>query len=173
MLKFLQSSFCYKRNDSKVTHSQGSSVFSLVFDMAAQAALLPRGECTDVTALLATAHCQDREEPQSWLPSEIFFSRGPFLTFLLHLLQYCSCCLFLVFWLQSMRDLSSPTRERTCTLCSRRRSLNHWTTRKCGSTFCGPLWSGQVPWPQLLKAEGYKSGAQVQTWKFPLTLSSH
>ena len=48
--------------------SQGSSVFFLVFDMAAKAALLPRGECSEVTA-----HCQFRDEPQSWLPRFFFF----------------------------------------------------------------------------------------------------
>ena len=36
----------------------------------------------------------------------------------------------LVFWLQGMRDLSSPTRDRTLTPCIGRRSLNHWTTRE-------------------------------------------
>lgn len=75
----------------RVILSQGSSVLFLVFEMAAKAALLPRGECSEVTA-----HCQFREEPQSWL-SRFLFSCGPFLTFLLHLLQYCSCCLFFVF----------------------------------------------------------------------------
>ena len=134
--------------------SQGSSVFFLVFDMAAKAALLPRGECSEVTA-----HCQFRDEPQSWLPRFFFFMWTIFKHF------YCICyniapvAYFSFFWLQGMRDLSSPTREPACTPCSRR-SLNHWTTRKC-------------PWPQLLKAEGYMSGAQVQTWKFPLTLSRH
>ena len=31
---------------------------------------------------------------------------------------------------QGMWDLSSPTRDRTCTPCSGRQSLNHWTTRE-------------------------------------------
>ena len=36
----------------------------------------------------------------------------------------------LVFWLRGMWDLSSPTRDRTCTPCIGRRSLNHWTARE-------------------------------------------
>ena len=36
----------------------------------------------------------------------------------------------LVFWLQGTWDLSSLTRDRTCTPCFGRRSLNHWTTRE-------------------------------------------
>ena len=36
----------------------------------------------------------------------------------------------LVFWPQAMWDLSSPTRDRTHTLCIGRRSLNHWTARE-------------------------------------------
>ena len=39
------------------------------------------------------------------------------------------------FWPQVMGDLSSPTRDQTCILCSRRRSLNHWTTREVPCTF--------------------------------------
>ena len=36
----------------------------------------------------------------------------------------------LVFWPQGMWDLSSLTRDRTCTPCIGRRSLNHWTARE-------------------------------------------
>ena len=36
----------------------------------------------------------------------------------------------LVFWPWGMRDPSSPTRDRTCTPCTGRWSLNHWTARK-------------------------------------------
>ena len=36
----------------------------------------------------------------------------------------------LVFWLWSMWDLSSPTRDGTHTPCTGSQSLNHWTTRK-------------------------------------------
>ena len=36
----------------------------------------------------------------------------------------------LVFWSQGMWDLSSLTRDQTCTPCIGRRSLNHWTTRE-------------------------------------------
>ena len=36
----------------------------------------------------------------------------------------------LVFWPQGMEDLSSPRRDWTCSLCIRRGSLNHGTTRE-------------------------------------------
>ena len=36
----------------------------------------------------------------------------------------------LVFWLQGMWDLSSPTWDCTCTRCTERQSLNHWTARE-------------------------------------------
>ena len=36
----------------------------------------------------------------------------------------------LIFWPEGMQDLSSLTRDRTCTPCIGRRSLNHWTTRE-------------------------------------------
>ena len=36
----------------------------------------------------------------------------------------------LVFSPQGMWDLSSPTKDRTCTPCIRRQSLNHWTARE-------------------------------------------
>ena len=49
---------------------------------------------------------------------------------LLNLLQYCFCIFMLmVFCLQGMWDLSSPTRDRTHTPCIGR-SLNHWTARE-------------------------------------------
>jgi len=35
-----------------------------------------------------------------------------------------------IFWSPGMWDLSSPTRDWTCTPCSGRLSLNHWTTRE-------------------------------------------
>ena len=35
----------------------------------------------------------------------------------------------LVFWLRGVWDLNSPTRDRTHTPCTGRRSLNHWTTK--------------------------------------------
>ena len=40
----------------------------------------------------------------------------------------------LVFWPWGMWDLSSQTRDWTCTLCIRRWSLNHWTTREIPGT---------------------------------------
>ena len=36
----------------------------------------------------------------------------------------------LVFWPWGMWDLSSPTKDWSCTPCLERQSLNHWTTRK-------------------------------------------
>ena len=47
----------------------------------------------------------------------------------------------LVFWPQGMWDLSSLTKDRTCTPCIGRRSLNHWTAREVpwSSIFYTPL----------------------------------
>ena len=42
----------------------------------------------------------------------------------------------LVFWREGMWDLSSPTRDQTCTLCLGRPSFNHWTTREVPSSLC-------------------------------------
>ena len=57
----------------------------------------------------------------------------------------------LVFWPQAMWNPSSLTRDRTCIPCSRRRSLNSWTTREVPRvvfkvlTWCAfptaPLWN--------------------------------
>ena len=58
-----------------------------------------------------------------------FFGCGPFLKSLLNLSQYCLFYV-LVFCLQGMWDLSSPTRDQTCIPCIGRWSLNHWTTRE-------------------------------------------
>ena len=41
----------------------------------------------------------------------------------------------LVIWLQGMWDLSSLTRDQTCTPCTGRQSLNHWTTREAPDSF--------------------------------------
>ena len=38
--------------------------------------------------------------------------------------------MFLFFWLRGMFDLSSFTRDRSCTPCIGRQSLNHWTARE-------------------------------------------
>ena len=63
-----------------------------------------------------------------------------FLKSLLNLLQYCFCFMFLFFWPRGMWDLSSPTRDRICTPCIERRSLNHWTAREIPSSICfGPF----------------------------------
>ena len=55
----------------------------------------------------------------------------PFLKSLLNLLQYCFCFMFCFSFLAGgMWDLSSPTWDRTHTLCLGKRSLNHWTSRE-------------------------------------------
>ena len=48
---------------------------------------------------------------------------------LLNLLQYCLFYV-LVVWLGGMWDLSSITRDITCTPCLGKQSCNHWTTRE-------------------------------------------
>ena len=60
----------------------------------------------------------------------IFFWCGPFIKFLLYLLQYCFCILCFVFWPRGVWDLSSLTRDWTHIPCIRRKSLSHWTTRE-------------------------------------------
>ena len=58
----------------------------------------------------------------------------------------------LVVWLQGMWDLSSLTRDPTCTLCPGRQDLNHWTAR-------------EVPGQELLR-ESFKDvqvGAMCRT----------
>ena len=42
---------------------------------------------------------------------------------------------FLVFWPQGVWDLSFLTRDRTCTPCTGKQSLNHWTTREVWKLF--------------------------------------
>ena len=61
-----------------------------------------------------------------------FFWCGPLFFFksLLNLLQNCFCFMFQSFWPLGMWDLSSLTRDRNCTPCIGRLSLNHWTARE-------------------------------------------
>ena len=71
--------------------------------------------------------------PVVWTVRLLFyfiFWCGPSLKSLLNMLQYCFCFMFLVFWPQRMWNLSFPTRDRTCTPCIGRWSLNHWTARE-------------------------------------------
>ena len=66
--------------------------------------------------------------PPIFIVLKIFWCE-PLLKSLLNLLQYCSCFMFWYFWLWGMQDLSSSTRDWTCTLCTEMQSLNHWTAR--------------------------------------------
>ena len=58
---------------------------------------------------------------------DFFFWCGAFLKSLSNLLQHCFCFMLWIFELQVMWDLSSPTRDRTCTHCIGKRSLSTWT----------------------------------------------
>ena len=53
-----------------------------------------------------------------------------FFKSLLNLFKYCFCFMFWFFWPRGMWDLSSLTRDWTCTSCIGRWSLSHWTTRE-------------------------------------------
>jgi len=62
-----------------------------------------------------------------------FFNVDSFLKSLLNLLQYWFCFIFFCFFghrPKYMWDLSSPTKDQTCTPCIGRWSLNHWITRE-------------------------------------------
>ena len=61
---------------------------------------------------------------------KVLFLCRSLLKSLLNMLKYCFCLIFHFFGLCSMWDLSSPTRNRTCTPCIGRQSLNHWGARK-------------------------------------------
>ena len=64
-----------------------------------------------------------------WL---IFFL--PFLS-LLNFVAILLLCYVLCFWPKGMWDLSSLTRDQTCTPCAGRQSLNRWTTREAPDSF--------------------------------------
>ena len=64
-----------------------------------------------------------------------FFWREPFLKSLMSLLQYCFYFIFCFLWAWGMWNLSSLTRDRTCTPCFGSWSLNHWTTREVPRLF--------------------------------------
>ena len=53
-----------------------------------------------------------------------------FIEFVTILLPFYALGFFFFFWLQSMWELSSLTRDWTRTPCVGRQSLNHWTTRE-------------------------------------------
>ena len=63
-----------------------------------------------------------------------------FKVLLLNLLQYCFCCLCSIFWLWVTWNLSSLTRDWTCTSCIGRQSLNHWTTKEVSLVFLLMCW---------------------------------
>ena len=64
-----------------------------------------------------------------FFPLKIFWC-GPILKSLLNFVTTLLLFYILVFWPQGIWDLSSLTRDRTCTPCIGRRSLNHWTARE-------------------------------------------
>ena len=68
---------------------------------------------------------------------KIFFGCGPFLKSLWNLIQHSFCFMFWCFGLEAC-GLSSPTRDWTYTPCSRRQSLNQWTTGKSLRLFFSP-----------------------------------
>ena len=86
-----------------------------------------------------------------------FFQRSiwyiPLLKSVLNLLQYCFCFYALVFWPLGMWNLSSLTRDQTCTPCIGRQSLNHWTATEVpqspfrASAKQNSLWYGLIPLP--------------------------
>ena len=59
-----------------------------------------------------------------------FFWCGPFLKFLLNVWQYSFCFVFWFFGYKAWGNLSAPRRDWTCSLCIRKGSLNHGTTRE-------------------------------------------
>ena len=61
---------------------------------------------------------------------ECFLKIGLMWTILMSLLCYCFCFVLWYFGHWGMWDLNAPTKNRTCTLCNGRQSLNHWTTRE-------------------------------------------
>ena len=61
---------------------------------------------------------------------------------LLNLLQYCFCVYVLVFGLQGLCALTSPTREWTHAPWVARQSLKHWTTREVLIDDISALWIG-------------------------------
>ena len=111
--------------------SQGSSLYSFLRTLHT---FLHSGYTNVLPTNSAQAFVIFSSHPHQHLLSlclkKIFFLCGPFLKSLLNLLQYCLCFMFLAFWTGGMWYLSSPTRDRTCTPCIGRQSLNHWTTRE-------------------------------------------
>ena len=53
-----------------------------------------------------------------------------FIEFVIILLLFYVMVFFFFFKLRGMWDLSSPTRDQTCTPCTGKGSLDHWTARR-------------------------------------------
>ena len=68
-----------------------------------------------------------------------FFGCDLLLKTLFILLQHCFCFYVFVFWPWGMLDLSSLTRDRTCTPCTGRQCPNHWTTRELPAYYISKL----------------------------------
>ena len=64
---------------------------------------------------------------------QIFFLRWIIFKVFIEFVTILLLFYVLVFWLQGMWDLSSPTRDWILTPCIGRQSLNHWTTREVPS----------------------------------------
>ena len=82
----------------------------------------------------------------SQLNSFFFFSS-------LYLISYnIASAVCIVFWPRGRWDLSSLTRDQTCTPCIGRQRLNHWTTRKSPSSTLNGSCSSETPhrWPFCL-----------------------
>ena len=59
-----------------------------------------------------------------------YFLCGPFLKSFIEFVTTLFLFSVLLFWMRGMQDLSSPTRDSTCILCSGRWSPNHWLPGK-------------------------------------------
>ena len=64
---------------------------------------------------------------------DFFPPHGPFFKVFMEFVTILLLFHVLVVWLQGMWDLSSLTRDQTCTPCIGRQTLNHWTMREVPS----------------------------------------
>ena len=84
-----------------------------------------------------------------------------FLKSLLNLLQYCFSFMLVlfVFWLWGVCDLSSPSRDYTCTPCIERQRLKHWTAKEvplqCFLLYATGRWiCHQLRWGRKMEGVG-------------------